>query len=390
METVDIISATPVDSWRFLSGFDSIQDLQKDVHSFVQKWEKNQRIIPEFQLTIQRFKSFLTELVQWVQQSDLFFEDMNNSVIPDAQKTFIDKIDLPVSEIFKEFLDNFESIADAIPTSEAMLHKAFSVRELHPFLLCSPYFHRAYTKPLGYAGDYEIVNFMLRSTLSGDTTYAKLMNKMILNAPTVKAHQNRIDILVEILAAESRQKNNSNSTMKVLNIGCGPAVEIQRLVATDSFSKNVSFHLLDFDPNAISYTKSRLEEATGKNNNLPKIKYINMSVHDLLMEAAGLKTIISDNYDIIYCAGLFDYLSKKVCKRLLAMFYDRVSANGLVLATNVCTGNPTKYFMEYLMEWHLKYRTEKDMYDISPNKESTVTFSDTTGVNVFMKIRKPG
>ena len=40
--------------------------------------------------------------------------------------------------------------------------------------------YRAYTKPLGYAGDYEVVNMMLRDPFEGDSLFAKVINSVFL------------------------------------------------------------------------------------------------------------------------------------------------------------------------------------------------------------------
>jgi extracellular factor (EF) 3-hydroxypalmitic acid methyl ester biosynthesis protein len=48
--------------------------------------------------------------------------------------------------------------------------------------------------------------------------------------------------------------------------------------------------------------------------------------------------------------------------------------------------------MEHLLDWHLIYRTGAQMEKIKPRKagaEDARVYSDTTGVNVFLEVRKP-
>ncbi len=66
-------------------------------------------------------------------------------------------------------------------------------------------------------------------------------------------------------------------------------------------------------------------------------------------------------FDLVYCAGLFDYLSDKVCSRLLQYFAARTNPGGTVLVTNVHSSNPQKISMEHLLEWHLIYRDEAQL-----------------------------
>src|SRR2546422_4392091 len=79
------------------------------------------------------------------------------------------------------------------------------------------------------------------------------------------------------------------------------------------------------------------------------------SVNQLIKEAS--KPLGSSaKYDLVYCAGLFDYLPDQVCKRLMNIFYDLLAPGGLLVATNVDDSNPSKNWMEYALDWHLVYR----------------------------------
>ena len=75
--------------------------------------------------------------------------------------------------------------------------------------------------------------------------------------------------------------------------------------------------------------------------------------------ALGKETAPFVAADLIYCAGLFDYLSDKICSRLLQLFYNWANAGGLVVATNVTPSNSVRYFLEHLLEWNLIYRARR-------------------------------
>ena len=47
--------------------------------------------------------------------------------------------------------------------------------------MASPFMHRIFAKPLGYAGDYEMVNMILRDPCEGSSLFAKLLNVFILS-----------------------------------------------------------------------------------------------------------------------------------------------------------------------------------------------------------------
>jgi len=108
----------------------------------------------------------------------------------------------------------------------------------------------------------------------------------------------------------------------------------------------------------------------------------------LLKEVAGLRGEQELGiYDYVYCAGLFDYLSDRTCKRLVQHFLNWTAPGGLVVVTNVHTANPTRYRMEHVMEWYLIYRNEARMRALTADGGEIRV--DATGVNVFLDIRKP-
>jgi len=89
----------------------------------------------------------------------------------------------------------------------------------------------------------------------------------------------------------------------------------------------------------------------------------------------------------VYCAGLFDYLSDKVCTRLLQHFAGRVGGGGRLLVTNVHANNPGKFGMEHLLEWHLIYRNEESLSALLPaHATEHHIYVDATGVNVFAEV----
>jgi len=94
-------------------------------------------------------------------------------------------------------------------------------------------------------------------------------------------------------------------------------------------------------------------------------------------------------YDLVYCAGLFDYLPDESCTRLMEIFYEWLAPNGVLIVTNVAPSNPMRHGMENLLDWHLIYRAEPDMRGLWPAPKGEVCIrSDKTGVNLFMEIRK--
>jgi len=383
-----IVSATLVEPWKDLSGLE--QDpigIQEEAERFITDWESSHQLDQKFQLIITSIRSLLLELSRWLEQVDLFAENDGITHSREATHQLFSELQHPLLPKLQELFGQFEKEAAKIGKDLIVMHRNFAQRDLHPLLMRSPFLWRTYNKPLGYAGDYEMVNMMLRDPYEGPTTYSKLINSLLLtNGPAV-GHKNRIDILRDLLAKKTNAAIAEKRPLKILNIACGPAIEIQRLIKTEHLDETIEFTLLDFSEETLNYTKQKINEAIESSDSKPTVKYIHKSVHTLLKEA-GQVTPENDYYDMVYCAGLFDYLSDKICNRLLRLFYQQTKPLGLTLVTNVHEKNPALYLIEYLMEWHLIYRGEKQFLELFPGMGTQEVYTDKTGTNLFLEIQK--
>ena len=82
-------------------------------------------------------------------------------------------------------------------------------------MLCSPFAYRTYQKPLGYAGDYEMVNMLLRNPQEGSSVFAKVLNVWFLAQPPAQAHRNRIQYLTQKLMEESARLRPQGRVAKI-------------------------------------------------------------------------------------------------------------------------------------------------------------------------------
>jgi len=253
-------------------------------------------------------------------------------------------------------------------------------------LLRAPFVFRTYTKPMGYAGDYQMVNQMLSDPRQGPSTYFQIINASFLQAAAATAHRNRIDILVNFLNRMAEQARHIGRPLRILNIGCGPAIEIQRFLENHPEPQWLSFELVDFSEETLAWTREKLSSIAAKHSDKAiAINYVHDSAHHLLKRRLETLDPGARQFDAVYCAGLFDYLSDKVCSKLLLYFASRTVAGGTVLVTNVHTCNPDRLFvMEHLLEWYLIYRDERKIASLLPEQSiNHQIYVDATGVNVF-------
>jgi extracellular factor (EF) 3-hydroxypalmitic acid methyl ester biosynthesis protein len=249
--------------------------------------------------------------------------------------------------------------------------------------------HRIYRKPLGYAGDYEMVNMILRDPHEGSSLFAKVLNSWFLSQVPAAAHRNRVAILTERLIQETARTRNLSRPARIYNLGCGPAQEVRAFMEQSPLSDHAEFTLLDFNEETLAYTRTSLDDARRRHHRATRIQLIRKSVAQVIK--AGMRNVTAD-YDVVYCAGLFDYLPDRVCQQLLNMFYAMLAPGGLLLATNVDPSNPIRNIMGYIFEWCLIERTGPQFSNLIPEgatKDDCKVSAENTGCNVFLEVRKP-
>ena len=386
-----VCEATLDEGWievDFLASVAGGTDIGGQFTAFMTEWKSANQVQDPFKLVVADMANMLNGVQHWLTGVDVGIRTTVTRRRDELEEEVFSSVQARVIEEVLPSMERFELVAGEVDENEAPVHKAYVRRELHPLVLCSPFLYRTYTKPLGYAGDYEMVNMMLRNPYEGSSAFAKLLNFALLHTEPVVAHRNRIDFLIDVLMGETRRRGGLSKT-RVFNLACGPAVEIQRFLRDYDESDLIEIDLLDFNAETLEYTRERIQEARMAGGRETLVRYFQRSVHQLLRSAAQGGEEDFTGYDVVYCAGLFDYLSQRVCKKLVELFCTMVKPGGRVIVTNVSASNPRKAWMEYLMEWNLIYRDRDEMEDLVPEgfpvKAVEIT-EDVTGVNLFLDI----
>ncbi len=367
--------------------------LRAEFDEFVRHWQKNYKVLPEFKLVVADMQSLLTDLRLWLEQVELGIMAQPADRRQEVEYGVISELQKPVLPMLETQFERFEEACRRIEPDLQPAHRAYVQRQLHPLLLSSPFFLRTFQKPLGYAGDYEMVNMIVRDPREGDSLFAKLVNLWFLAQPPAEAHRNRIQYLADRLSETTARAMNEGRKARVLSLGCGPAGEVQKFLRDRHFSSEAEFTLLDFNEETLNHTRSVLDKIKRSQGRTTTLHLVKKSVIQILKETGGKRAATAaGSYDFVYCAGLFDYFSDAFCHRLTNILYDWVKPGGLLATTNVDKSNPRRPTMEYIMEWNLIYRSGAELAALKPDAapvENCKVQADLTGVNVYFEARKP-
>jgi extracellular factor (EF) 3-hydroxypalmitic acid methyl ester biosynthesis protein len=385
-----IVSAALVDPWSDLEGIKTREAVGEETRRFIHDWNKGYTLEPSFQLAVNRLKNFLGELNRWIEGTELELGPQVGTRRKPLERELVAEIHEQVTEQLRHLMGSFEDEYTRLDRERVPEHRNFAQRELHPLTMVSPWAHRCFSKPFGYAGDFEMLNMLLRDPYEGPNSYAALINAFILSTAPPIAYGNRVAMLAEHIRHESqRVRRDHGRPLKALTIGCGPVNEVQRFMRENPLATGCEFDLMDFNKPTIDFAQERVNIVGRESGHPVRATYILKSIHELLQESRGRGAASVIKYDFVYCAGLFDYLSDRICGNLIELFYKYVNEGGLVIVTNVENSRPIVASLELLMEWYLIYRNEQDMLKLKPGLGEQTVRTDSTGINMFLLLRKP-
>jgi extracellular factor (EF) 3-hydroxypalmitic acid methyl ester biosynthesis protein len=367
--------------------------VETEFESFLRSWQRVYRVVPEFKVVVADLHAFLSDLRLWMDQRELHSPAGVQGTGDEPALGDLVLVQEKAVGAINLLHERFEEIADGVDEELRPVHEHFARRHLHPLFLCSPFGYRAYHKPLGYAGDYMMVDMILRPPYEGSSLFAQTMNLWLLRQYPSEAHRNRIDQLVCWLEGEAARRQACGKSCRVLSLGCGPAHEIQRFLGAGPLADGVDLELVDMNDETLEHVTETLELLKQRHGRRAMIRTRKRSVLGLLRDASRVSEPASGRrQDFIYCAGLFDYLTDGACRQLLKVCWDWLAPGGKLVATNVDNSRPFRHMLEFLLDWHLIYRDREKMLKLVPSeipKEACGLTSDPTGVNLFLEIRRP-
>lgn len=230
----------------------------------------------------------------------------------------------------------------------------------------------AQSKPHGYSGDFQMIDAIYSLRTSQDPKL-RLWDLFFHSQAAPCAVRNRKQYFHEVLA--SLPVNADGSRHRVLNVGCGPARDLKEWFAGDHPQK-LFFDCVEMDAKAIQYASNLCR---------PYLQHIEFYHEN------ALRYVPSRGYDVVWSAGLFDYLNDKVFTRLLRALLSVVKPGGELVIGNFSTFNPSRDYMEIFGDWHLAHRTEEQLIDLAIRAEAesdgvSVQW-EPEGVNLFLHVK---
>jgi len=252
-----------------------------------------------------------------------------------------------------------------------------------------PFWDRSYIKPLGYPGDFEIMNFLYDWRREGATPYAKLLHRLGLDA--AECVRTRMLVVKDMIGEVALNRAGQDET-RIISLGCGSAREVELYLQDAAAGASpVRFTLIDQERRALDHAYAAAYPLSIRRGANARVDCLNLSFMQILRDAASLAHLPMQH--MIYTVGLIDYLSPKLASSLIAKLYEKLAPGGLLFVGNM-SESVSNYLWptEFITDWRLHYRNEKDMRNLASGLPTDMVWTKTeqTGNVYLMFISKPG
>jgi extracellular factor (EF) 3-hydroxypalmitic acid methyl ester biosynthesis protein len=347
------------------------------------------QISPSFKMLVSNLRHFLSEMKQKL--------DAEEARIPygSPERRFrlgaeiLDAKEKMATEYINRCIARMTEIVKDFTPQEHRPHREYFQRHLHPFLLLSPFVKRAYIKPLGIPGDYEMMNMLYGDHDQGETLFARLINRYSCGVTAARAVTGRVPYMLGKLNRTLERVLKEKGTVSIISVGCGPAKEVQELIRTNPMSNRCRVTLIDAEPEALRYCHARIDDLKKATRSRVKFCCLNRSVRRLILDPFYFLDM-TERQDLIYAVGLFDYLPSHIAKSLIRKLYRSLSEGGVLIIGNLNALNDARYYMEYVAEWFVLYRTPEEMACLVERSPSSGVSVETNGegTQLYLVIKK--
>lgn len=232
---------------------------------------------------------------------------------------------------------------------------------------------RALGKKYGYSGDFEMID-AIYTLRSAPEAHLRRWDLYFHAQAAPVAVRNRKSYFHHLLDAHSESRPKSQ--MRVLNVASGPARDVREWVLENP-DREVFFDCVDAEIHAIECARKLCAPFADR------VEFYHRNV---------LRFLPAKGYELVWSAGLFDYLTDRSFVYLLKALMAVTRRGGEVVVGNFSDFNPSRDYMELMGDWVLQHRTRDHLRELALEAGAAPDSIDVQwepeGVNLFLHIRR--
>jgi hypothetical protein len=266
----------------------------------------------------------------------------------------------------------------------AVWQELVPLAQSHPvleFFLQDPLTRWSFEKPRGYSGDARLLDFIYghpstAEEIAGASLLGKALYDSTKDSLSSDAVRERRDLLARHVDETAAPRGRET---EILTIAAGHLREADCCTALRE-GRIKRWIALDQDPLSVG--------SVARDFRGTSVEALDGSVRGLLTNAYNV-----GQFDFIYAAGLYDYLTHKVAVRLTQCCLSKLKPGGTFRFANFSPEMIDDGFMDTVMNWSLLQRSEADIWAIinasvdRNDVEASVSFGANRNI-VYAHVRK--
>jgi extracellular factor (EF) 3-hydroxypalmitic acid methyl ester biosynthesis protein len=255
-------------------------------------------------------------------------------------------------------------------------------RETFPYFMQSATIAQGFERPHGHAEDRDFLDRIERNEEEGDGQVGRLIDRWFLDRPLCRSRRNSVRRMTALLR-EAIAGTPGPGPARLTSLSAGTSQEIFDLLSATS--QPVYVTCLDADADALSVNGQRARELHQDN----RITFLQT---DLASVLGGAGSVALGPQQVIYGLGVCDYLSDDQVTALLDWAHGLLSPGGCVVLTNRDASSPDRAFVEHILDWPVRHRTEVELGQLFARSRfqgrPPQFVREEAGVNLFARCGK--
>ncbi len=311
-------------------------------------------------------------MIDWVERSDAFLR--TDEWLDDLHRRMLQgDVQTHMAELYQG-LYHLRRKCDREEWHVFCLESTRSHR-LRELLHQCPYSRHSYLRPRGYAGDADLIDYVYSERRTGAPPLGQDIYRFLYQQPGPRCVRERRMILAREIDAVAERVRRP----KILSVACGHLREAEQSRAVAE--RRVGTFL------AVDQDKESLAEVERQHTG-GVVTPVCDTVRSIILGRSTFK-----GQDLIYSAGLYDYLSSCTAQRLTRQLFGMLRPGGRLVLGNFASSTPDAGYLEAFMDWWLVYRDEAEMRalsaEIDPAQIASVNmFRDSVGHVIYLELER--